>query len=249
MAAYLLAMVSSMVGTVLQRISGTGIALVAAPFLAAFFGPVDGILITNLINGTASLLLCLAVLKEVDWKLFAGLALFAFGGEWVGGYIVEQMPASWMQLVVGGTVVLAMLATWLSGKNLPHINIWIALPMAGFLGGILMSTAGLGAPATVIFARLIRWEQRAFAATMQPLFSVMAYGAFFIKHAMGVSLDLSWLQPMHLGVFLLALVVAVVIGNHLALVVSAKKARDLAFLLAGSGAMIAMMKGLLGILL
>lgn len=237
-----------MIGTILQRISGTGVALVASPFLSAIFGPVQGILISNLINGVGSLMLCVPMLKDVDWGKFLGLAGFALLGEMVGAQVVHLVPAPWMQLVVGGTVVLAMVTTWLSGKRLPHVRLIPALPITGFLGGILMATAGLGAPATVIFARLIRWDQKHFAATMQPLFSAMAFGAFLTKRLMGVPFDTAWVDPFHLGGFAIALIAAVIIGSRLSIHVPSKQARDLAFLLAGTGAVIATIRGIVGLI-
>lgn len=246
--AYFLAILASMIGTILQRVSGTGVALVAAPFLSAFFGPVEGILVTNLINGTGSTLLCFSVLRDIDWRKFGFLATFAIFGEMLGAVIVGKVPAAWMQFVVGGTVVLAMAATWLSGKKLPHVQSPLAAPVTGFIGGILMATAGIGAPATVIYARLIRWEQRGFAATMQPLFGVMAFSAFAIKRWMGVPFAPPWIDAPHLLFFLLCIVVAVRIGSWLAMRMTATRARDLAFLLAAAGAVIAVVKGIMGLM-
>ncbi len=246
--AYFLAIVASMIGTILQRVSGTGVALVAAPFLSAFFGPVEGILTTNLINGTGSMLLCIPVLRSIDWRKFSVLASFAICGEILGAMIVGKVPAAWMQFVVGGTVVLAMAATWLSGKRLPRVHSPLAAPITGFLGGILMATAGIGAPATVIYARLTRWEQRSFAATMQPLFGVMAYSAFAIKIAMGVPFAPPWMDVPRVLFFLICIIVAVRMGSWLAMRMTAVRARDLAFMLAAAGAVIAVFKGISGLL-
>lgn len=246
--AYFFAVVASMIGTILQRVSGTGVALVLAPFLSAFFGPIEGILTTNLINGTSSLLLCMSVIRSIDWRKFILLASFAIGGEILGAIIVGKVPTAWMQLVVGGTVILAMAATWLSGKRLPHVKSPLAAPLTGFIGGILMATAGIGAPATVIYARLVRWDQHSFAATMQPLFSVMAYSAFVIKVKMGVSFAPPWIDAPRLLFFFFCIILAVRMGSRLSMHMTAMRARDLAFMLAAVGAVITTFKGISGLL-
>ncbi len=244
---YLIAVLASMVGTILQRISGAGVSLVAAPFMAVFFGPVEGILLTNLINAFASGLLCVPLWKDIDWPRFWPLFIFALFGEAVGARLVISINSHWLELVIGAVVFLAMLASWLGAKKWPPVQSPLAIILTGFIGGVLMSTASIGAPATVIYASLTGWHQRAFRATMQPLFSGMAATAFIIKMVSGVPFASHWLHPLTVVIFMLAMVLAIALGGRLSHRMSENTARNLAFLLAAAGAVVAFIKGALAL--
>ncbi|MFC6257237.1 sulfite exporter TauE/SafE family protein, partial [Kocuria oceani] len=63
-----------LVGSVLQRVSGTGVGLVVAPTLALLLGPATGVLVTNATTTVSGFLIMLSVWQHVDWRRFALIA-------------------------------------------------------------------------------------------------------------------------------------------------------------------------------
>ncbi|WP_258935228.1 hypothetical protein [Nesterenkonia pannonica] len=59
-----------LIGTVLQRMSGTGVGLVVAPVLSILLGPSFGVLVTNLTTTVSGFLIMLSVWSLVHWRRF-----------------------------------------------------------------------------------------------------------------------------------------------------------------------------------
>ena len=65
MAIWGVAAVAFLVGTVLQRVSGTGVGLVCAPILALLLGSAQGVLVTNATTTVSGFLIMLAVRRDI----------------------------------------------------------------------------------------------------------------------------------------------------------------------------------------
>jgi hypothetical protein len=100
----------------------------------------------------------------------------------------------------------------------------------------------------VIHSRLARWEQRSFAATLQPVFMTMGALSVLTKTLLGAAgtggMPPWWVAP---GV-VLTVVLGVRIGGVVARRVSLSTARTVALVLAGLGGAITLVRGLLGVL-
>ncbi len=48
------------IGTILQRVSGTGVGLVIAPVLTLLFGPMQGVMLTNTVTPVTAFLIMLS---------------------------------------------------------------------------------------------------------------------------------------------------------------------------------------------
>lgn len=75
-----LVLVAVLVGASMQRITGMGFALVAAPFLVPLLGPVDGVILVNLCSVLTAAIILTRVVRDVDWRRAGVLALFALVG-------------------------------------------------------------------------------------------------------------------------------------------------------------------------
>lgn len=157
-------------------------------------------------------------------------------------------PSAWLQVIVGGVVVLAIgitVATDLLGR-MPVVTGPLVTPVAGFLGGIFNTTAGVAAPVMVVHSRLVRWDQRAFAASMQPVFCWMGFWSVLVKSLMGSAHTTPppwWLLPAVLATVL----VGIWLGGRVAQRVSVDHARWVAITLAGLGGASALVRGLLAL--
>ncbi|WP_026533003.1 TSUP family transporter [Arthrobacter sp. H41] len=231
------------VGTVLQRISGTGVGLVVSPVLALLLGPSAGVLATNATTTVTGFLILLSVRRRVVWRRALVLIASAAIGVVVGAGLVAIIPAAWLQIIVG-SVVLASLALTLGAPRLPHLTGSGVTFTAGALGGLLNATAGVAAPAMVIYAQVTRWEQRTFSASLQPIYMSMGAMSVIAKTAIGgtgfETLPPWWVVPAVVGV----VAAGILLGTLLERKVPPAAARTLAIALAGLGGVAAIAKGI-----
>lgn len=243
-AAALLAVAAILVGSVLQRLSGTGVGLVVPPVLSLLLGPVAGVLMTNATTTVSGFTIMLSVRERVQWRRAGIVIVSALPGAVLGALLVLVLPAAWLQIGIGALVLFALGLT-VATPRLPHVTSPAALPVAGVIGGLLNTTAGVAAPAMVIVSRLIRWEQRAFAASLQPIFMSMGLMSVIAKLALGAT-GLPSLPPWWVIPLVVALVLGGVwIGARLESRVPATRARTLALVIAGLGGVAAVVKGIL----
>ncbi|MEL4504639.1 sulfite exporter TauE/SafE family protein [Luteococcus sp. H138] len=244
----LMVLVAVFVGAVLQRLSGTGMGLVLAPILTLVLGAATGVLVANATTTVSALMMLLALRRDVEWPRALLICAFAIPGAVVGGFVVRATPAAWLQVIVGGVVMLAILVTVLASAlgRMPRVHApWIT-PLAGFLGGIFNTTAGVSAPVMVVHSRLVAWEQKAFAASMQPVFATMGFFSVLVKPllaAADTALPPWWLMPL----VVVTVVVGILAGTWAARRVSSAQARTIAITLAGLGGFSALVRGVMGL--
>ncbi|MCT1366678.1 sulfite exporter TauE/SafE family protein [Rothia sp. p3-SID1597] len=236
------------VGTILQRISGTGVGLVVAPVFTLILGGASGIFLANLTTAVSGALLTVALWRFVNWKQWRLLCLSAVLGTVPGAVLVRLAPGPVLQLIVGSVVALALVVT-LAGKQTRAVQGSGVGVVSGAAGGLLNVTAGVAAPAMVIYSRVTSWRQTEYAATMQPVFMTLGLMSLVAKWSVGAvhgaALPAPWLLP---GVAL-SVVVGLVMGRPLVRRISPKIARTLALTLAGAGAALTIGKGILGLMM
>lgn len=244
--AALLAAASILVGSALQRLSGTGVGLVVTPVLSLLLGPVTGVLMTNATTTVSGFTIMLSVRDRVQWRRAGIVIASALPGAVLGALLVLALPAAWLQIGIGALVLIALGLT-VATPRLPEVTSPAALPVAGVVGGLLNTTAGVAAPAMVIVSRLIRWEQRAFAASLQPIFMSMGLMSVVAKLALGAT-GLPSLPPWWIPALVVALVLCGVrIGARLEPRIPPARARTLALVIAGLGGVAAVLKGILSL--
>lgn len=238
-----LAVVAVLIGASLQRASGTGVGLVVAPVMALLFGPAEGVLLTNATTTLSGLLLTLTVWNDVDWKKIRSLSAWAIPGAILGAFLVSILPGSALQIIIGVIVLIALLVTFVV-PQLPEVKSPWARRTAGAMGGCFNTTAGVAAPAMVIYANMSRWDQSSFAATMQPTFMVMGLMSVLLKVLVfpvpGMTMPPWWLLP----VLAVTILLGAVIGTAISKRISKKAARNVANTLALIGGIVVLLRGL-----
>lgn len=242
---WVIAGIAVLVGVVLQRISGMGTGLVVAPTLAALFGGAIGVLMSNVTAIVSAALILWAVRERVNWRRGWTIVAWAIPGAVLGAVMVALVPPAWLTVFVGAVVLLALASTYMR-PNLPEVHSPALTAAAGTVGGFFNTAAGQAAPALIIYARFTRWAQREFAATLQLVFlgmNILSVG--FKSVALGFSeLPPLWVLPAVAAIVL----VAVWIGGGLEKRVSTAGARRLATVLAFGGAVLAIVRGVVGLL-
>ncbi|MBK7722385.1 MAG: sulfite exporter TauE/SafE family protein [Austwickia sp.] len=235
--------IAIVIGATLQRLCGAGVGMVVAPTLALVLGPAEGVLVTNGASMVSGFMIMLAVRRDVDWRRAAIVCLAAIPGAFGGALLVRELSAGWLQVLIGVTV-LSGLATTVAFPQVPEVRGRAALVVAGTFGGFFNTTAGVAAPAMVIYSRMARWEQRSFAATLQPIFMTMGALSVTTKTALGsvgpAGPPPLWFAPVVVG----SVLAGVLIGGRLSRHVSSAGARRMALTVASIGATLTVARGL-----
>lgn len=236
-----------LIGTVLQRLSGTGVGLVVAPVLSLLLGPGLGVLLTNMTTVVSGFLIMLSVWAHISWRTLWLILPAAVIGAWPGAWLVSTLSAGWLSIILGVIVVAALLVT-VSLRRLPEWTSRLPAVLTGFVGGFFNTTSGVAAPVMVIYSRLSRWDQRSFAATLQPTFMTMGAASVISKLSLG-SVELDSGPGLPLGWAFAAIVttvlIGILIGSQLAPRVPLSAARTLAMTLAGLGGAAAIVRGVI----
>ena len=238
-----LALAAVLVGATLQRISGMGMALMVAPTLVLLLGPVTGVLLTNATAVVSAALVLLAVRRDVDWRRYSLMMPAVVLGAVPGALVVRAAPAAWLEVVIGGLVLLGLLSTT-ALRRAPRARGAAPTLVAGAAGGFLNTTAGVAGPALVIYATATRWEQRSFRATLQPTFMTMAAVSLLAKGVLGAT-GADGLPPWWLGAGIVAmLALGITVGGRLSRRIDSLAARRAAVAIAVLGAVATLLRGL-----
>lgn len=238
--------VAIVVGATLQRVSGLGMGLVVAPLLAVLLGAAPGVLVANATTTVSAFMLTVAVRRAVEWRRALLIGVAAVPGAVLGALLVGALPGPALQITVGAVVLLGLGTGWLVDHlgRLPHVRRWWVTPGAGLIGGALNTIAGVAGPAMIVHARLVRWGQAGFAATMQPVFMVM--GGLSVLAKTFVTPVTAWVPPWWLALVVVGgVLVGIALGGALADRVSAAAARRTATVVAALGGAAALVRGLL----
>lgn len=233
-------------GSALQRTAGLGLALVAAPVLSLLLGPVVGVTVTNVGTVVSSALVMSQVWREIDWHRFARIGPLITVGSVPGALLVREVPLAWLDVVVGGSVLLGLLVTWLARDGAPVRGSAPAM-LAGLAGGFMNTTAGVAGPAMVVYGLASRWEHRRMAATLAPIFLTAGLTSFVVKWVLGASQPAEllpwWVWPCVVAV----ITAGVWAGTWLTTRIDPRVARALTLAIAVTGSVLALARGLSGL--
>lgn len=231
-----------LLGCVLQRTSGMGTGLVVSPTLVLAIGPVSGVVLTNITTMVSATLMTIALRADVDRARLVRIAPVVIVGSLPAALLVRSAEPGWLEVIIGAVLLFALGGTGLV-RRAPELPATPAALAAGVVGGFLNTAVGVAAPAMLVYARVTRWTQQSFAATLQPVFLTMGTVSLLTKSALGAT-GTSGLP----GWPVIALVVAtvplgVLIGGRVARRVSAGAARRIAVIVVSAGAAGTLVRG------
>lgn len=244
--ALIAACLAVVLGAGLQRVAGMGVGMVAAPVLTVFLGASVGVLVSNVAAIVTALLILRALRDGVDWRRVVTILPLMLVGSVLGALTVREADTAWLDVIVGGSVLVALGASALLRRRVRIQGRPVAV-VTGLAAGFMNTTSGVAAPAWTAYALATRWEHRSFAATMQPLLVVMNVMSVITKLGFGAipagSAPAWWVWP----VLLAAVLAGVAFGNVLARRVTTRAASRTAVTVAVAGAVTALTRGLLSI--
>lgn len=235
------------VGALLQRVSGMGLGLITSPILMIIFGPIEGVLIVNLlatINAAAS---TFTLWRSVDWRMIAVIGPALVAGIIPGSFLVRELPTAPLLILVGVLLLLALGIVTVGKRYVPPIDGRVPAAVAGAVGGFMNTLAGAAGPAITVYAQAARWDQRRYAATLQPIFFIAGLGSLCIKLLLGAAnFDAVELSVWPVGVA--ALTIGLLMGVRVAPRVPRTTGRAIALSLAGVGGVTSVVRGVMGVL-
>lgn len=233
----LLSLGAVVLGAALQRLSGMGFALVAAPLLVVSLGPHLGVLMANLLSALSSGLILAQTWRQVELRRLTWLLLPALAVIPLGVWTLQVLPTGWLMLGIGA-VLLVALAVLQLGRGLPLLQGRRGAVLAGAASGFMNATAGIGGPMVALYAASIRWPQAAFVGSVQVYFLITNLLSLATKGGAPRA-------PLFTAAALLALVVGLLLGRVLHRWVPTPAARRLTLGLAWVGALATLFKGIL----
>ena len=227
-----------MAGALTQRVTGVGFALVCAPLLVLIVGPFEGVVLSNLLGLTVSVIVFIAHWRDTEWKKGLLLAVPALIAIPFGAYVAKNVPPAPLMVIIGLLVIVALGAVVLSERARVLRGPGGAV-VAGASSGFMNVTAGVGGPAIVLYAVSTAWEHRKFVATFQ------FYSIFTNTASLAAKGGLPHVTPTALVLSFSALGVGLVGGEIISRHVDHELARRLAISLALGGAVFTVIKGIL----
>lgn len=96
------------VGSTLQRVSGMGLGLIGGPILMLIMGPVEGILVINVLACVNAMLTTYSVRENVSWKKFGLIAPVMVIGSLAAALLIRRMDTAGLMIVVGAALLAAL---------------------------------------------------------------------------------------------------------------------------------------------
>lgn len=218
-----------------QRVTGLGFALVSAPLLVLASGPIDGVLLANLLSLITNLIVLAQTWRQVDLRRVLLLAAPALCLVPVGQFVARHLPPAALMVGIGGLVLAALGAVRLLRRSALFNGPGGAVA-AGALSGFMNVTAGVGGPAMTLYAIGSRWPHQSFVGSMQLYFAMLNTGSILAK-------GLPHVGRWALGAALAALALGLGLGHVAARRIAPGQARRAVLVLAVAGAAATVVKG------
>lgn len=165
----------------LQRLTGIGFAMMMSPFLVVLIGPHGGVMLTNLLSFLAPALMIPMVWKDIEWRKLAIIGPAAVLVMPAFGWLAAASPQGPLYIAVASLVILGLSLSLIISRISTAVDGFATRTLTGIGAGGGVILAGVGGPAMTVYAVLSRWDVRAFAATLQPLWVLLSVGGFLTK--------------------------------------------------------------------
>ncbi|WKD59391.1 sulfite exporter TauE/SafE family protein [Corynebacterium caspium] len=236
-----------LLGSCLQRIGGMGLGLVSGPIVALLFGPVQGVLVVNVLAFINAAALTTTVWRNIQWRRFVVIAPGILMGAIPAIFLIGTVRTVILQAIVGFTLLVALLIVTLLKRFIPPVKGKIPAFIAGVGAGFMNTVAAIAGPSITVYAQAARWEPRAFTSTLQPLYVVAGAVSLSLKFGTGAA-NFGSISMWVWVVGILGLTAGISLGTVISGRVPRNNAYKLALSLAVIGSATVFIKGLVGVL-
>ncbi len=164
----------SFVSTALQRITGLGFAMLTAPFAVVALGTHQGIMLTTVLAVMASIFMLPGMWRDIDWHRVAWIGIPATLAIVPAAWLGAKIDGALIYLLVGVLVIIGLSVALLMRGVREPVTSRSAQILTGVGAGAGSVLAGIGGPAMTIYGVLSRWPVASFAASLQPMWVMIA---------------------------------------------------------------------------
>ncbi|MFE5332251.1 TSUP family transporter [Embleya sp. NPDC056575] len=155
-----------LLGATVQRLSGMGFALVAAPGLVLLLGPAQGVVLCNAGTCVISAIGLATSWRRVRPATMVPLVVAAACTVPLGAWMAAHLPEPWLLTGIGAAVCLAVVLV-MHGVRVPALRARRGAVAAGAASGFMNSSAGVGGPAVSLYALNAGWTAAEFVPNAQ----------------------------------------------------------------------------------
>lgn len=158
-----------LVASIIQKLTGTGFALVATPVLVLLFGANQGVVLEIFLGTVVSASMLIKRPTTIHWPRTLKLIGAAIVFSPIGFAMVHFLPEPWLMVFVSCAAGFALY----SGLRKRRVHVgdsWGAVITAGAGAGILHVTSGLSGPPLIGYALKTKWDQVQFILSIQVIF-------------------------------------------------------------------------------
>ena len=234
------------IGAILQRVSGMGVGLIGGPVLMLMLGPVEGIMVINVLAAINAAANTIGMRADISWSRFWLIAPVMIIGAVPAAFLISRTETAPLLVIVGAALLVALAVVTWAKRYVPPMSGPGPAISAGILGGFTNTLAGVAGPVITVYAQAARWPHVVYAATLQPIFLVGGLISVSTKAVMGAG-TISHVPPELWIAGVLGLGLGIAVGARVAARVDRTRAHRLALVLAAAGAASAMLRGLLSL--
>ncbi|WP_405880720.1 sulfite exporter TauE/SafE family protein [Streptomyces sp. NBC_01136] len=227
-----------LLGSCVQWLTGMGFALVAVPALVLLLGPAEGVVLANCAAGAISVVGLASGWRRVRPRAMVPLCAAAALTVPAGSWLARRLPQPALLVFMGALVTMAVVVV-MRGTRLPALRGTRGAVAAGAAGGFMNSAAGVGGPPVSLYALNAGWTVREFVPNAQ------FYGVVVNTFSVAAN-GFPHLGPPRWALVVTGMAVGATIGSVLAGRVPERRARALVLVLALTGGVTTLGKGLWG---
>ena len=164
----------SFIATALQRITGLGFAMLTAPFAVVALGTHQGIMLTSILAVLASLFMLPGMWRDINWSRVVWIGIPAMLSIVPAAWLGARIDGALIYLLVGVLVIIGLSVALLMRGTAQPVTHRPAQILTGIGAGAGSVLAGIGGPAVTIFGVVSRWPVASFAASLQPMWVMIA---------------------------------------------------------------------------
>ncbi len=235
-----------LLGSSLQRLGGMGLALVSAPVISIALGPIQGVLLVNILAAVNATVSTVSMRKDIRWKTVGLIASLMWLGAALGALLISRVSVAQLQTIVGAMIALALVVVVVGAKRVPQARGSVPPIVAGLVAGFTNTLAGVAGPVITVYGQAARMEFRHIAASLQPLFVISGLLSFAVKEFSGAARldEVPWqVWPAAVGAVFLGNFVGAVLANR----IDPQKARKLGISIAFAGALSVFFRGVMAL--
>ncbi|UZG60217.1 sulfite exporter TauE/SafE family protein [Rhodococcus opacus] len=225
-----------------QRSSGLGFTLVAAPFLLVALGPWDALGIIHLCGALVSTAIAWRLRRSIEWRFAQRLSFGAIVGVVPGVWVTTVADSDVLEVIVGAGVLFACAILVL----LPTARVGDSIGRQALVGsscGFLGAVAGAGGPVLALFGTATDRSPAALAGTMQIVFAVVGAEVLALRAVIGGS-GYPQLPALTWSILIVSMLIGALLGDTFLRRMSRDAARAIMLCSAAGGGAAILLHGL-----